>query len=184
MAINLINIGNIVNDGLGDDLRTAFQKVNSNFQDLEAGLTVTASNLGTTGAEIFKEKNGLDLEFRRLVSGTNIMLDQTTDAVVVNNTLPYPVTRIETNSGNVTATPGNLGQLTLQGGRDIDVTAFGSVITINNVLPVTNILTTFDFGPLSGNYTTAIQFSLAVANVDFGTISYPGSTSLDLGGLV
>lgn len=184
MAINLINIGNIVNDGLGDDLRTAFQKVNSNFQELESGLTITASNLGTTGAEIFKQKNGLDLEFRRLVSGTNMLLDQTTDAIVVNNTLPYPVTRIETNSGTITASPGNLGQITLQGGRDLEVTTFGNVLTINNILPVTNILTTIDFGPLSGNYATAIQFSLAMANVDFGTLSYPGSTTLDLGGLV
>ena len=35
MAINLINIGNIANDGTGDDLREAFVKVNNNFEELD-----------------------------------------------------------------------------------------------------------------------------------------------------
>jgi len=34
MAIQIINIGNAVNDGSGDDLRTAFVKVNNNFAEL------------------------------------------------------------------------------------------------------------------------------------------------------
>ena len=34
--IQTINIGNLVNDGTGDDLRTAFEKVNSNFTNLDA----------------------------------------------------------------------------------------------------------------------------------------------------
>ena len=49
MTIQTINIGNVVNDGLGDDLRTAFQKVNANFTDLSAQLTITASNVGAVG---------------------------------------------------------------------------------------------------------------------------------------
>ena len=47
MAIQEINIGNIVNDGLGDDLRTAFQKVNANFSDLDAQLRITGLNVVT-----------------------------------------------------------------------------------------------------------------------------------------
>lgn len=34
MAIETINLGNYANDGTGDDLRTAFQKVNDNFVTL------------------------------------------------------------------------------------------------------------------------------------------------------
>ena len=34
MAIQTINIGNIANDGTGDDLREAFIKVNNNFTEL------------------------------------------------------------------------------------------------------------------------------------------------------
>jgi hypothetical protein len=52
MTVQTINIGNVVNDGLGDDLRTAFQKVNANFINLRDSITVTASNLAraTDGA--------------------------------------------------------------------------------------------------------------------------------------
>ena len=53
MTISLINIGNIVNDGLGDDLRTAFQKVNTNFSTLETELTITATNQGANGVNDF-----------------------------------------------------------------------------------------------------------------------------------
>jgi hypothetical protein len=56
MTIQTINIGNVVNDGLGDDLRTAFQKVNANFTDLSAQLTITATNVGAVGVGVFKEK--------------------------------------------------------------------------------------------------------------------------------
>ena len=44
MAIQTINIGQNVNDGTGDDLRTAFDKVNDNFTYLDGlgGETNTA----------------------------------------------------------------------------------------------------------------------------------------------
>lgn len=181
MSINLINIGNVVNDGTGDDLRTAFQKVNANFQTLDSSLTVTASNVGVTGSDVFKQKTGANLEFRKLVSGTKMLLDQTTDSIIVNNTSPDAFTRIDTNSGSVLAS--SFDQITVQGGADIDVTSLGSVITINNVLPVTNILTTFDFGFIKPNFSNAIQLSLASSNIDFGTLTLPGIISLDCGGL-
>ena len=34
MAIQVINIGSYANDGTGDDLRTAFDKINDNFSQL------------------------------------------------------------------------------------------------------------------------------------------------------
>ena len=103
MAIQTINIGNVVNDGLGDDLRTAFQKVNANFSDLSTQLTITASNVGTTGVGIFKQKTGTNLEFKNLVSGTKITLNDTGNAIVVNSTAADAFTRIDTNSGSMLA---------------------------------------------------------------------------------
>ena len=88
MTIQTINIGNVVNDGLGDDLRTAFEKVNANFSDLSAQLTITATNVGTVGIGVFKEKVGADLRFKKLVSGTKMLLNENTDTVTVNNTAP------------------------------------------------------------------------------------------------
>lgn len=37
MTQQVINVGTAVNDGTGDPLRTAIQKVNANFTDLYAG---------------------------------------------------------------------------------------------------------------------------------------------------
>ena len=47
MAIQTIKIGTYPNDGTGDDLRTAFEKVNANFQELNVDINVaSAENIG------------------------------------------------------------------------------------------------------------------------------------------
>ena len=46
MAIQTINLGTYANDGTGDDLRTAFQKVNANFTELGASDVRNGVNLG------------------------------------------------------------------------------------------------------------------------------------------
>lgn len=43
MAIQTINVGSNANDGTGDQIRSAFQKVNSNFTDVVANNNVTIS---------------------------------------------------------------------------------------------------------------------------------------------
>lgn len=182
MAIQTINVGNIVNDGLGDDLRTAFQKVNANFSDLNSTLTITASNIGVTGSNVFKQKSNNNLEFRSLVSGTKMFLEETDTAIIINSTAPDAFVRIDTNSGSVLAD--TYEQITVQGGRDVDVTALGSVITVNTVLPVTKILTYTDFGPITGLFENSIQLALASSNIDFGTITEPSRFSLDCGTII
>ena len=86
MTVQTINIGNVVNDGLGDDLRSAFQKVNANFSDLSTQLTITATNVGLTGVGVFKQKTGADLEFKNLVAGRNIAIDDNTNTLEVRST--------------------------------------------------------------------------------------------------
>jgi hypothetical protein len=46
MALQTINLGTYANDGTGDDLRTAFEKVKANF--LELASTVYGANVGAT----------------------------------------------------------------------------------------------------------------------------------------
>lgn len=190
MTIQTINIGNQVNDGLGDDLRTAFQKVNANFSDLSTQLTITATNLGLNGADIFKQKVGQELQFRSLVSGTKILIDEQTETVVINNTSPDAFIRLDTDAGSVLASTHQ--QITLEGTyapdsytriKDIEVTASGSSVKFKTILPITEILTTFDFGPAAGNFTNTTQLALASANIDFGTVLLPGRLDLDCGTL-
>jgi hypothetical protein len=188
MAIQTINIGNVVNDGLGDDLRTAFQKVNANFTELNSALTVTVGTAQDLGINIFKEKVGAELKFKTLTSGTKILLDDTGNTVIVNNTAPDAFTRIDTDSGSVLANV--FQQITLSGiaapgsttsRKDIEVTTSGSNVYFKTIIPVVDILTSYDFGVINGTFNNAMQVSYAASNIDFGTVNLPGRLDLDCG---
>jgi hypothetical protein len=80
MTIQTINLGNYANDGTGDDLRTAFQKVNANFALLETDVT-GGVNLGA-GTGIFADKNSTNLEFKSLTStGNSVTITHTSTTV-------------------------------------------------------------------------------------------------------
>lgn len=179
MAIQTINLGNVVNDGLGDDLRTAFEKVNANFTELQSVLTITASNLGVTGEGVFAQKDGADLQFKRILGGTKTRVSSTSTSVVIDNTQPDSFTDLITQSGNVSAANGL--SATIQGGNDITTSAVNNTVVVDTILPLDNILNRFDFGPFDGNFQYPTQLALASSNNDFGTISTPGRVDLDLG---
>ena len=191
MTIQTINIGNVVNDGLGDDLRTAFQKVNANFTDLNAQLTITATNVNDTGVGVFKEKVGTELRFKKLVSGTKMLVTDTNTSIVLNNTAPDAFTRIDTDAGVMLASTHQ--EITIAGAaapgsttsvKDIEVNAFGSTISIKTIIPVTDILTSYDFGAITGSFNNSMQALFAASNIDFGTITLPGRFDLDCGSIV
>lgn len=49
-----------------------------------AGEANTASNQGA-GSQVFKQKSGVDLEFRTLVAGSNVTLNQTADTIEISS---------------------------------------------------------------------------------------------------
>jgi len=89
--LSLINIGNVANDGTGDDLREAFVKVNSNFNLInnEVGLLdqTTATNIGN-GIDVFAGEVNNELQFKTLVAGSNISITFTDNTVGITNTQP------------------------------------------------------------------------------------------------
>jgi hypothetical protein len=178
-TISTINIGNIVNDGLGDDLRTAFQKVNANFTTLNNDLTITASNLGTVGEPVFKQKTGLNLEFKKLVAGNKITISSSPDSLLISSTVGNSFQRITTQSGFVDADTSQF--VTIQGDPDIRVTAAGDVITVTTVQDLNQILQVLDFGPMNGIYTSIVQMNTAASNIDFGTFTNPSLINFNLG---
>jgi len=191
MTVQTINIGNVVNDGLGDDLRTAFQKVNGNFAELSASLTVTVGSAQDLGINLFKEKVGAELKFKNLLAGSKMLLDDTGTAVIFNNTSPDAFTRFDTDSGSLSASTHQ--QITLSGiaspnsttrRKDIEVTSTGSNVYFKTIIPVTDILTSYDFGTITGNYDNAMQVAYAASNIDFGTITLPGRLDLDCGSIL
>ena len=200
MPIQTINIGNLVNDGLGDDLRTAFQKVNSNFSELYYVGNMTAANSSSTiGTVIFKEKvdiNGTStLVFKTLLNGDSNLLDITSlpDSIRLTVKATKAFSEIVTNDLTVNALTS--GSISLKGGiatggtqADIEVSASNlldpNAITIKNVIPVTDILTTFDFGNLGASPTNVVQLMISSFNLDFGLITLPSDYNLDYGPIV
>ena len=179
MAIQTINLGNIVNDGLGDDLRTAFQKVNANFAELSTTSSTTASNTGSIGAGVFKQKVGADLQFKKIASGNKITVVEGDDAIVISNNQLDAFTQITTNTGIARASE-NIA-ITLQGGTNINVTANGSVITVGEIVNTVKLISDLDFGPIGSNYENAIQYILSVGDYDFGTWEQPSDIGYDAG---
>lgn len=182
MTVQTINIGNVVNDGLGDDLRSAFQKVNANFSALQGSLIVTASNAaGNAGQGLVANGTGSNLTFKNLLAGTKINLTGFTDSIRIDCTQPDAFTRIDTDVGVIEASTHQ--NITIQGSDNINVTASGQVITIDTDRDLETLLTTLDFGPIINNFSTSLQFAVSGINVDFGTIANEGNYYLDLGGV-
>jgi hypothetical protein len=190
MAIQTINIGNVVNDGLGDDLRSAFQKVNGNFAELQQGLTVTASNIGATGFGIFKEKVNNDLQFKNLVPGTKITIDEFGNSLRISTTINESFERFDTQSGVIRAVDFN--NISIRGGEEtITFVPPGqpSTLVIDTKLPISKLFQSYDFGPITGLFDFNTTFALSAANVDFGPIRFDelgnelisSAFSLDLG---
>lgn len=154
MAIQTINIGTNPNDGTGDDLRTAFDKVNDNFAELLAvgGETNTGSNLGI-GEGIFKQKTAQNLEFKSLRnSDGTIAISSDGNSVYLNtsNLADNDFGSIQVDNGN-TLTASSSGQLfgIKSGNANIGVTLSGNDIVITGAFEVSNDATPQLGGDLS-----------------------------------
>lgn len=131
MAIQTVNLGNLVNDGLGDDLRTAFQKVNASLIALDNEIAVTGKNIGS-GAEIFKQKSDYELELRSILGSSNITVTQNDNDITISSPLQnvFSSISIPDNDTIIAADTANT-QLIIQGGSNTEVVANGKTITIN-----------------------------------------------------
>lgn len=130
MAIQVINVGNIANDGTGDDLREAFIKVNNNFQelDLRDDEQTTATNLGSSGEGVFANKVNYELQFKRLVGGDDVTLasDGQTITINANGGLKTITVNADTGTDILTETD----SLTISGGTDIETSITNGTVTI------------------------------------------------------
>ena len=131
MAIQTINIGQIANDGTGDDLRTAFDKVNDNFEELDLRFPeeATGANLGSIGEGVFVEANNSRLTFKRLIAGTNINFSTSSEAITIDSAASLDQLLAVTDSGSVTVQRGQT--LGLNGGVGITTRADGQTVVID-----------------------------------------------------
>ena len=119
MPIQTINIGNYANDGLGDDLRTAFEKVNANFNLLNTTDTTAAANVGT-GSGVFAQKSGTTLQFKSLKSGSNITLSSDGTSITINGSGNLSSETSPSLGGNL-----NMNGNNIIGGGNIEATIYG-----------------------------------------------------------
>jgi len=156
------------------------------------------TNLGDIGEGLFKERVGGDLQFKKLAAGRYVAIEPEENYIRVRNSAPSSFTRIYTDGGNILATD-TANQITMEGIpatatsyhpashsgiQDIEVTTSGTSIQFKTQLPVTDILTTYDFGSINGSFNNTIQFALAWANIDFGLFTLPATVDLDCGSII
>lgn len=200
MAVQTINIGNLVNDGLGDDLRTAFNKVNQNFAALDNQLSVTGKNVGTSGTGIFKQKTNFELEFKKLAGSSNVAVVEANDVITISSPLQNTFRYVTANGNGQTAVANtDADTLTFEGSDNITVTAVGNTIkfeaevvdgqlskdldlntydilgtgniTINGTVTANNFI-----GTVNGYNIT--QLGQAVYDIDFGNIDNVADNSI------
>lgn len=127
MAIQSINIGNIANDGTGDDIRVAFGKVNDNFEELDLRNpgSLTASNLGAVGEGVFAQKEGTDLQFKKIVGGTGTTITATNNTVTIDGSAIGTLT-IGTDNGSIIVNTSTT--ISVNGGNGISTRQNGNQI--------------------------------------------------------
>ena len=212
MNITLIDIGSIANDGTGDDLRTAFQKVNENFVELATSIdaSTVASNVGG-GTGVFKQKVENTLQFRSLEVDDKLSITVVGDKIrIATNFVGKNISVGSLNaSGSVEANTmtasmfngavnGNLMGRVYPAQPDYIIGA-GNIVGVQpnvglpNYLParvdgiavldLNRTINTFDFGTLNNQYTSAFQYILSVVGLDLGTVISPTDLSIDAGTL-
>jgi hypothetical protein len=139
MAQQTINIGSVANDGTGDPLRTAFDKVNDNFTELYAD---DAGDVNSVNA------------------GTGISVNQTTGAVTVTNSAPDQTVSLA-DGGNI-GISGTYPSFTLtnsapNANHTGDVTGATALTIADDVI---------SYAKLAAEFTTSAALS---TNVDFST---------------
>lgn len=120
----------------------------------------TASNLGA-GDGVFAQKNGPDLEFKSLTSGTGISITPSGAELLITNTSPNIIQNLWANfvgdSGSTTANAPT-DTLTIAGGTGISTGIAGDTLTITNDSPNVDqnlfATVTADTGSTTANTTT------------------------------
>ena len=167
MAIQTINLGTYANSSTGDDLRTAFEKVNANFAFLDLTSAVDAVNIGT-GTGVYSSKSGDYIQLKSLVAGTDMVITGTSSEItlsslidITRDTAPALGGNLSLNSFNVTGT-GNVnitGSMTSTGN-----TTIGGDVAVNGG-DLTTTATTFN---LVNTTATTVNFAAAANFLNIG----------------
>jgi hypothetical protein len=186
MTIQTINIGQIANDGTGDDLREAFRKVNENFDelDLRQPESTTGSNLGS-GEAIFAGKVGDALTFNNITtSGALTISTVAGNNVQISTNLQGVLYVSDQGSSNID--DGDV--FNINGGPGIQTTLVGNTLTITNTGGTGGGVSAFDsdldFGEIIMTVQSHADYLRLTTDVDYGTVTSPvQGISSDMNGI-
>lgn len=132
MTIQSINVGNIANDGTGDDLREAFIKVNNNFTDVDARLTqlpISAENIGEAGQGVFSNTVDNTLQFKKIVGGDNVTVTSNGTSIILDSSGGLSSILVLGDNGSINVDDSNY--LHIAGGEVITTRASGNNLFID-----------------------------------------------------
>lgn len=180
MPLQTINLGTYANDGTGDDLRTAFEKVNGNFTFLDNLDARDAVNLGL-GSPVFAGKTGTNFQFRSIAAGNNL--------VVSHNGTTITLATASVFTGNVT---GNLtGNVTGNLTGNVTGNLSGTATTVSDISnhALSELIDVSETAPTQGQVLTyqnslwrAITPTSNVIISDEGAILTSNANSINLTG--
>lgn len=180
-----INLGNIANDGTGDDLREAFRKTKASVEFLynNGNGPINGVNLGSAGESVFKQKVDTDLEFRKINSLGALKIAVVDDVITIDFDPTEPVDfkgQDITNANSVTATDFNgtfNGTLVGFARGPGDVADNPPV----NVSILNRQVNTFDYGSIVVEFTDPISYLIQEIGIEMGTITNPNPITIDAG---
>ena len=178
-TLQTINIGNYENDGTGDDLRTAFQKVNYNFDILRSEVS-GATNVGT-GIGLYARKNDVNLEFKSLTSIDNsVTITQSTNTVNLRAN-----TKLESETSPMLGGDLGLNGHTIKAinGGGIESNVWGIDIPLLNSM-IELLISSNQSNIDLGTFETPVGYSPLLprgTDIDFGSFLIPKITNIDFG---
>tara|TARA_B100000424_G_C22904392_1_gene480979 strand:+ start:229 stop:924 length:696 start_codon:yes stop_codon:yes gene_type:complete len=177
MSIETINIGNIANDGTGDDLRSAFIKVNNNFNSLNGIVNTTAISAANLGSEtgVFAQKSDNTLQFKSLRAGYGVTLSNNGTSITITGNPGLESLITVSDNGSIILSGGNQ-TINVQGGTNTETRVSNKTIYVD---VVGTDLVKLDPSPTLNSTLNANNYSITGAQ----NISAVGFTG-DLTGLV
>jgi len=172
MAQQTLNIGSNANDGTGDTLRVAMQKVNENFTEVYSSPGITSDALSITGNEISAVRSNDDIVFNPAGTGSITMPAlRFNDNNIEGTRSNENINLLPSGSGSVV-----FGALKIQGTTlsSDDSTA----ININDGLVVDGTMTVSGAVTLGGATNISSTLSVPSALTTLNSLTVTGTTTL------
>jgi hypothetical protein len=168
MALETIFAGTYANDGTGDDLRSAFRKVNNNFEALAPAI-LQGENLGSGAYRIFRGVDSVTktIQFNTIAAGNNVGLTLVDGVLTISSTggvLGNLANNLNLNGHSIVGT----GTVNIEGS-----------ITTTGVIRAGDVQSTIWGIDVRNLYLLVLL--AAGQDVDFGSFTVPTQGVLDMG---